>query len=681
MNQWWEPQHETEAVATFKLVFPPWGIGLDADQRNTSRSTWNKNHVLIEGHDEFLTVLSFVIIDDNKTLRKKHGSPPSYPIGVLPLRPGKTLYVVAGWEPEGNLGARVDEALKKIPVAQAVPEEARGKVLSLCLTGYLSTNSAFMVVVPAQWNSQEPSLEIAHHVDDRASAEFHQALGYQEEGHYDKAIHHYTQSLTLNPRHATTYINRGNCYRCQAEFDSAIGDYNKAIGLERDDPVPYNNRAHTYMKKGEFGRAIQDYNKAIVLEPNLAAVYFNRGIAWLHQQEWMKARSDLHDAAEKGFDIAGEFRDEYVSVSDFEKQHNVNVPEDIKMKLTPNEDASDRPARQPVSNQSEKDVNASEDEQNRETELDKKRLGINIHAGDRVYIPPGALQLTLRDDGSIESGGVFVSVDPWLPDLSANSSTSAGVVEAIIRNGFPVSSICGDRANVCQKSHHVRTLLAHPEASRLRHIAVLDGNSAVGVLDLDRARGEVNHHDPDQRLLVGGICEPLNQENCLRGDSPLMEYILTADDRPFRMVQLANGTLGTVDVEDLQKLPVRILLFTKFSHLETLLARKLCTSRPQLLDILRTAEGPVASSLGGLGAGPERRIERLKFRDLLRKANEDSLIGVNGEEIEFLVRYRNNVAHGPRWYITRRQEVTALVNCVKRISDLINELDAIPSQL
>ena len=157
-----------------------------------------------------------------------------------------------------------------------------------------------------------------------------------------------------------------------------------------------------------------------------------------------------------------------------------------------------------------------------------------------------------------------------------------------------------------------------------------------------------------------------------------MEYMLTADDRPFRMVQLANDKLGTVDVEDLQKLPVRILLFTKISHLETLLARQLCVSRPKLLDILRITEGPEASSLGSFGSGPLRRVEKLNFGDLLRKAKKDNLITIDGEEIEFLERYRNSVAHGPRWYITRRQEVAAFVNCVKRITDLINELDAIP---
>ena len=207
---------------------------------------------------------------------------------------------------------------------------------------------------------------------------------------------------------------------------------------------------------------------------------------------------------------------------------------------------------------------------------------------------------------------------------------------------------------------------------------MIDGSSAFGVLDLDKARGEVNHYDPNQRLLVGDICEPLDQDNCLRGDTPLMEYILTADHRPFRMVRLANDGLGTVDVEDLQKLPVRILLFTKISHLETLLARRLCVSRPQLLDISNTSQGPAAASLGSFGSGPLRRVEKLNFGHLLRKAKEDNLISINGEEIKFLVGCRNGVAHGPRWYITRRQEVTAFVNFVKKISDLINELDALP---
>ena len=60
-------------------------------------------------------------------------------------------------------------------------------------------------------------------------------------------------------------------------------------------------------------------------------------------------------------------------------------------------------------------------------------------------------------------------------------------------------------------------------------MAVLDGREVVGVLDLDRAR---KYHDPAHSTLVGKIYEPLRQDHCLRGDSPLIDYVLTADKRP-----------------------------------------------------------------------------------------------------------------------------------------------------
>ena len=316
------------------------------------------------------------------------------------------------------------------------------------------------------------------------------------------------------------------------------------------------------------------------------------------------------------------------------------------------------------------------DRQTPQQKTDGGTSDVTIRAGDRPYIPAGALQIWINPDGTT---GMHASlaVDPWLPDLSAKSGTPSQVVKEIIRRGFPISSI-GTKATVaCQKSQDVRELVALPEIARLRHIAVIDGTQACGILDLDKARGQTQHGDRTGRPLVGDICEPLNQQNSLRGDSPLIDYLLTADERPFRLVELTGNTLGTVDVEDLQKLPVRVLLFIKFSHLETLLARQLCARHPKFLKIERIANAQTSSSLGSSGSGPERRVERLRFRSLLKEANDHGLVSIASDEIAFLERYRNNVAHGPRWYITRRADVDALVNCVRRLSTLIDVLDAI----
>ena len=150
MNQWHEPHFTQETIATLRLLFPAWAVGLNEEQRRTAKSAWNKNDLLIYGHDEFMTVVSFVIADDSVTIRKKKGSYASYPIGILPLRPGKLLWVIAGWQPEGNLKTRVEEALNKIDVRKYVPEDTMGDIFSMCLTGESSPDSIYMVVVPVK---------------------------------------------------------------------------------------------------------------------------------------------------------------------------------------------------------------------------------------------------------------------------------------------------------------------------------------------------------------------------------------------------------------------------------------------------------------------------------------------------------------------------------------------------
>ena len=128
-------------------------------------------------------------------------------------------------------------------------------------------------------------------------------------------------------------------------------------------------------------------------------------------------------------------------------------------------------------------------------------------------------------------------------------------------------------------------------------------------------------------------------------------------------------------MQDLQKLPVRALLFMYFCHLETLLARQLCERNPDLNEIVRTEGGVDVQDLGSTGTGPERRIERYKFGALLRNSAEDGVVTtIDPAEISFLERFRNNLAHGPRWYITRRGDIVSLVRCITKVTEVINEI-------
>ena len=305
---------------------------------------------------------------------------------------------------------------------------------------------------------------------------------------------------------------------------------------------------------------------------------------------------------------------------------------------------------------------------------DAKTPGVEIRAGDRAYFPAGALQIWINPDGTT-GGGASLAVDPWLPDLNINAGTPTEVVDQISTKGFPVSTICNTSSvKACQKSHVVREMVSHPELLRLRYIVVLDEKAACGILDLDRARGAIRYSDPKQKLLVQDIYEPASAANCLRRDSPPIDYLLTADEKPFRLVEMPGHKLGTIDVQDLQKLPVRALLFMYFCHLETLIARKLCEKNPDLQKIVRTEGGVDSHDLGSTGTGPERQIERYKFGKLLRIFAEEGLVTIDQDGVSFLERYRNNLAHGPRWYITRRGDVVSLVKCIKKVTQMINEI-------
>lgn len=149
MNQWHEPD---EGVATFRLVFPWWGIQLDDEQRRAFKPTWDKNAILVEGHHEFLTVVSFFIVGEDATIRK--GTPfPGFQLGELPLRDGKKLAVTAEWAPEQGFKAKLEDALKRILSNENMLEGHRGKTLALCMTGtWGSPNCVYMATIPVTYS-------------------------------------------------------------------------------------------------------------------------------------------------------------------------------------------------------------------------------------------------------------------------------------------------------------------------------------------------------------------------------------------------------------------------------------------------------------------------------------------------------------------------------------------------
>ena len=142
MNEWTEPEFEQEAIATFSLIFPPWGVGKRYEPKELT-----KDELLIVGHKEKLVVVYFYIVDSAKKM-KSHL--PHIVLGELPLKPGKTLHIIAKMEPQNDLMDRMRSAFPQVSLnfsEQGLEEDD----YTITFQGYRGLNSAYMVNVPVHY--------------------------------------------------------------------------------------------------------------------------------------------------------------------------------------------------------------------------------------------------------------------------------------------------------------------------------------------------------------------------------------------------------------------------------------------------------------------------------------------------------------------------------------------------
>ena len=140
---WTEPEFERKAIATFSLLFPPWGVGMPPEP-----TMQTKDELWIVGHKEKIVVVSFFVVDSVKEMR---GQLPHFVLGRLRLLPGRTLHVIAWKEPQTALMNQIRNVLPQVSRSFPEPASLGEKDYALCLQGYRGPNSAFMVTVPVHY--------------------------------------------------------------------------------------------------------------------------------------------------------------------------------------------------------------------------------------------------------------------------------------------------------------------------------------------------------------------------------------------------------------------------------------------------------------------------------------------------------------------------------------------------
>jgi hypothetical protein len=77
------------------------------------------------------------------------------------------------------------------------------------------------------------------------------------------------------------------------------------------------------------------------------------------------------------------------------------------------------------------------------------------------------------------------------------------------------------------------------------------------------------------RAYVSDQMEALSEENIVSSGASVLTFIETADYHPCRLVLRKTAIDGIITISDLQRLPVRPVLFILITHLELLMESKI----------------------------------------------------------------------------------------------------------
>ena len=123
------------------------------------------------------------------------------------------------------------------------------------------------------------------------------AKSTQTRGEFDRAVSEFTEAISLDPKMAEAYYNRGRIYSSnREEYDIAIADFEKAIEIDPTYAWAYHSRAVAHIHKKNYERAIADFNEAIRLDGKMAVSYLGRGNAYEEKGEYQTALADYDEA-------------------------------------------------------------------------------------------------------------------------------------------------------------------------------------------------------------------------------------------------------------------------------------------------------------------------------------------------------------------------------------------------
>jgi tetratricopeptide (TPR) repeat protein len=100
------------------------------------------------------------------------------------------------------------------------------------------------------------------------------------QGHAEKALQIFSESIAIDPNNAGIYNQIGYYYAWRGDYDKAMENLKKYQFMAPDQANPYDSLGEVQAYSGRYDEAIQNLNRALALKPDFFESYGHLGVAY-----------------------------------------------------------------------------------------------------------------------------------------------------------------------------------------------------------------------------------------------------------------------------------------------------------------------------------------------------------------------------------------------------------------
>lgn len=237
----------------------------------------------------------------------------------------------------------------------------------------------------------------------------------------------------------------------------------------------------------------------------------------------------------------------------------------------------------------------------------------------------------------------------------------------------------------CTTTEDVADVVRRSDFAKYDFLPVRRGEGIVGLLNRAEHARALDAEATEAHRTVLDAMHPLDESILMSSEASLLGFVASADAHPCRLVISETRINGIVTVSDIQKLPVRPILFLLVTHLEMLMAEALRAVFPDgdgWLDYLKPPRREVIDEKLLALQHRDMELDKLLAAEFCDK--KEAMIRSNvplpfgkgkaARQLEKIEALRNALAHAGE-YAATREDAARCAETVRLTQSWINHLN------